>query len=51
MEKMRRISHGRLSELAGSSTLDLDKMLRIMSFHHRGKIAEKSLPDHFRPLV
>jgi len=41
MDKFKRMSSGRLSELTGTETLELDKYLRILGFRHK---AEKLIP-------
>ena len=41
MEKFRRLASGRLSELAGSEALDIDKILRIMGFYEKARLVKE----------
>lgn len=48
MEILKRIAHGRISEMAGPATVKLDEALRHLGFWRSSKDVLKSMPDHSR---
>jgi penicillin amidase len=46
MELMRRVASGRLSEIAGSTGLKLDLLMRTLGLRHRAEADLKLLPPH-----
>lgn len=51
MELMRRNASGRLSEIAGSATLPLDRFMRVLGLRHRAEADAAALPADTRALL
>ena len=51
MELMRRVASGRLSEIAGQSTIKLDRMMRILGLRHRALADLAALPDDTKAML
>ncbi len=51
MELMRRIGAGRLSEIVGADTLDVDKFMRILGLYRLAEAEAEALPDDMRATV
>ncbi len=51
MEWQRRISAGRLSELIGEETLDIDRFLRTLGVHRAAQRAAEELPERSRRVL
>ena len=48
MEMMRRLGAGRLSEVVGPDTLDVDKFMRILGLYRLAKAEAPTLPNDMR---
>jgi len=51
MELMRRAASGRLSEIAGASTLSLDRMMRTLGLRRRAVADWETLPEDTRTML
>ena len=51
MEKMRRIASGRLSEILGVDTLEIDKFMRSVGLRRSAKISHSLLSDEEKEVL
>ena len=51
MDLMRRAASGRISELAGSRALPLDRMMRVLGLRHQAELEMATIPAQTRAML